>query len=160
MATGGGPLQELSLSQCEERVVDLTNVNLSINPVGKTLGISDQNDRDTEKNMDEPAPNVAQKSSPVATTVETAAPLTTAKKNNKATAIEEKRLDLLAEQLSNQREMLSVQRNIEKHTYKMYEIKKRKLELLEKSAEEEAELRQMKLQIAKKKLEQLNDKNV
>lgn len=142
LATGGGPSQEISLTSSEERVYELTQVNLSINPSGCEFGLKVANPNQEDNSSVPPA-------QPLVVEAATSAP-----KHKRPKAGEAKML-LLEKQADTQKEILRTLKKIEATKYKEYMLKKQKLKLLEKSEERKSVLRELKIKIAQAKVQKL-----
>ncbi|XP_017491304.1 PREDICTED: uncharacterized protein LOC108379462, partial [Rhagoletis zephyria] len=122
LATGGGPSQEVSLTASEERVCELTQVNLSINPPGSAFGLAV--DLTAEENVTPPATD-----SPVVN--ENAVP--TRPKGLKAS---EAKIQLLEGQAETQTQILRTLKKIESTQHKVYQLKKEEVNLLKERQKE------------------------
>ncbi|XP_055902899.1 uncharacterized protein LOC129939055 [Eupeodes corollae] len=156
--TGGGTSQHITLTNLEESVVGLIELQKSVNPTGTACGLytlgssfspylcsngDDDNFSPPEEENVSASTSFSRK----------------AKKRKPLQSIEEERIGYLKTQTENHTQMLQLLKNIENTNYKNYSLNKQKLELKKKSielkkkkCEEASELHALNVQIKKRKI--------
>lgn len=162
MATGGGPSVEISLTAMEKNVVDLVSLHKQSNPVGEGVGVRKKNNQsssETQESLEhETSSEFEENTSANISDPKQPTPSKKPRKSRtiKKQAIEDMRLELLNKQNENQAEVLLSLKKMESTIYKTYSITKKMYELKKQKQQQENELREIQIQISKKKLEKLN----
>ncbi|XP_049314888.1 uncharacterized protein LOC125778972 [Bactrocera dorsalis] len=155
LATGGGPSQEQSLSPMEESVAQLIQLREAVAPSGSAFGV---------ENIPPTVADVPLERSPLSTPVvqECPTPSRTVQLRRANNCMESERLQLLSTQAETQQQILKKIGQLEKTVHKSYtlqkealDLKKRKMEIYERKANEAHELHALKTEVQRLKIAKL-----